>query len=250
MELLRQAKYRLKYNVVKRMPYNKGYCPLCEAPTFFIECGSWLRDQYICHTCGSIPRNRALVQALNFFFPDWKELTIHESSPGGVLSDYLERNAKGYSSSHYYQDIPRGQYSGKFRSEDLSQLTFPDNSFDLFITSDVFEHVMEPARAFREIARVLKPGGAHLFTMPWYPQLKQSVQRAKMEGDSFVYLQEPVYHGNPIDETGSLVTYDWGLDFPELIHKESGLYTTIYIQRDRKYGIDGAFLEVFKSVKL
>jgi ubiquinone/menaquinone biosynthesis C-methylase UbiE len=62
--------------------------------------------------------------------------------------------------------VPRGQYKGEHRSEDLRALTFPDQSFDLFITSDVFEHVFEPEKGFGDIARVLKPGGMHIFTMP------------------------------------------------------------------------------------
>ncbi|MEO5999931.1 MAG: hypothetical protein ABIN89_24045, partial [Chitinophagaceae bacterium] len=88
--------------------------------------------------CNSIPRNRAFVNTLNIFYPSWKQLTIHESSPGGPLSDYLKKQAKGYTSSHYFEDTPRGKYKGEHRSEDLSALTFEDNTFDLFITSDVF----------------------------------------------------------------------------------------------------------------
>ena len=44
-------------------------------------------------------------------------------------------------------------------------MTFENESFDLFITQDVFEHVMTPNKAFKEIERVLKPGGAHVFTV-------------------------------------------------------------------------------------
>ncbi len=32
------------------------------------------------------------------------------------------------------------------------------------LTQDVFEHLFDPAAAFREIARTLQPGGAHVFT--------------------------------------------------------------------------------------
>ncbi|MGQ0519368.1 class I SAM-dependent methyltransferase, partial [Bacillus sp. D-CC] len=50
------------------------------------------------------------------------------------------------------------------RCENLEDMTFQNESFDLFITQDVFEHVMEPKKAFKEIERVLKPGGALLYT--------------------------------------------------------------------------------------
>jgi len=36
----------------------------------------------------------------------------------------------------------------------------------LHLTQDVFEHMFDPAAAFREIVRTLQPGGAHVFTTP------------------------------------------------------------------------------------
>jgi SAM-dependent methyltransferase len=232
-----------------RYKHNTGYCNICEKNTVFIEFGEWLRDYYKCQTCGSIPRNRALVNTMNIFYPFWKELNIHESSPGGPLSEFLEKKAKNYSSSHYYENVPRGSYLGKHRSEDLAQMTFNDNEFDLFITSDVFEHVFEPEKAFREIARILKPGGAHIFTMPWYPDFPVSEKRAFLMNGEIRNLKEPVYHGNPIDEKGSLVTTDWGIDFCDVVFNCSGLCTTIYVKKDRNLGLEGEFMEVFVSRK-
>ena len=230
-------------------PTNSGYCVICEQKTVFIKYEKWLRDNYLCRRCRSIPRNRALVNALNVFYPDWKICSMHESSPGGTLSDYLRNSNKGYTSSHYFDGVRRGEYKDGVRSEDLSSLTFEDDAFDLFITSDVFEHVMEPAKAFSEIARVLKKNGAHVFTMPWYPELQKTTQRAKLEDGKIINLADPVYHGNPISGEGSLVTYDWGRDFVNYIFKSSGLHTTIYLAKDKFLGLEAEFLEVFISVK-
>src|SRR6478609_9472013 len=36
-------------------------------------------------------------------------------------------------------------------------LTFPDNSFDTVVSTEVLEHVPDPQLAFREMYRVLKP---------------------------------------------------------------------------------------------
>jgi SAM-dependent methyltransferase len=46
-------------------------------------------------------------------------------------------------------------------------LPFPDASFDVVLFSEVLEHVDEPVRAVKEIARVLKPGGRLLLTVPF-----------------------------------------------------------------------------------
>jgi SAM-dependent methyltransferase len=43
-----------------------------------------------------------------------------------------------------------------------ARLPFPDDSFDAVLSTDTFEHVMDIEGAFREIGRVLKPGGAFL----------------------------------------------------------------------------------------
>lgn len=229
---------------------NRGYCFICESRTIFIEYGEWLRDQYLCIQCNSIPRNRALIRAIQLFAPDYRNLKIHESSPGNQSSYYLKKNCKFYSDSQYFPGVSTGTTYKGFRCEDLDKLTFPDNTFDLFITSDVFEHIMNPDKAFSEIARVLKPGGKHIFTMPWYPELIQSRRRAKVDDNGVVvHLEEPIYHGNPVSEEGSLVTIDWGLDFCDKVFEFCRMTTTIYVERDRSFGLDGKFPEVFISRK-
>jgi SAM-dependent methyltransferase len=231
---------------------DSGFCPICEKNVRFIKKGEWLRDQYVCFSCGSIPRYRALIDTLKTFYPQYRELHIHESSPNtDASSKFLKNNCRNYSASQYFPDVPRGEYKNGYRSEDLSQMTFPDNSFDLIITQDVFEHVMEPEKAFKEIARVLKPGGAHLFSMPWYGKLERTRRRAEVKNGEIVHLLEPEYHGNPVDrKKGSLVTVDWGRDFTEIIFKASGLHTITYLQKDPRKGIIGDFLEIFVSRKI
>jgi SAM-dependent methyltransferase len=191
-----------------------------------------------------------LLNAAQKFAPNYRELEIHESSPGTQSSKNLKRTCKNYSDSQYFPDIEPGTIHKGFRCENLDKLTFKDNTFDLFVTSDVFEHVMNPEKAFAEIARVLKPGGLHIFTMPWYPELSKSKRRALVNTVGQIeYLEEPVYHGNPVSSDGSLVTFDWGLDFCDKVFQYSGMTTTIYVERNRQFGLDGKFLEVFISRK-
>ena len=42
---------------------------------------------------------------------------------------------------------------------DATRLLFPDASFDLVFSFNVFEHLPDPAATFSEIVRVLRPGG-------------------------------------------------------------------------------------------
>ena len=49
---------------------------------------------------------------------------------------------------------------------DISSLPFPDASFDLVTANMVVEHLADPEPQFREIARVLRPGGHFIFHTP------------------------------------------------------------------------------------
>lgn len=49
---------------------------------------------------------------------------------------------------------------------DLTNLPFPDSTFDLVFSRYVLEHVTEPTSFAQEISRVLKPGGQFLFLTP------------------------------------------------------------------------------------
>jgi hypothetical protein len=64
-----------------------------------------------------------------------------------------------------------------------------------------------------------------------------------------MYLASPDYHGNPIDEDGSLVVTEWGPDLCDFIHRASGLTTTAILIRDMRLGLAGEFCEVFISAK-
>ena len=208
----------------------------------------WLRDQLLCTKCGSIPRWRALHVVLKNEFPDWRTLSIHESSPGGAGSNKLAAECPGYIATHFFPDVPKGGTKDGVRCENLEQQTFASASFDLVVTQDVFEHVLHPASAFAEVARTLKPGGAHVFTIPWYYWQKTRV-RAVSDGDEIRHLLPPEYHGNPIDAAGSLVVTEWGSDFLDYIERCSGLKTTVHHLRDLHQAIDGDFREVFVSRK-
>lgn len=226
-----------------------GYCPICERRTVFVKEGTWLRDQYKCLGCYSIPRWRALIHVLNTHFPNWRDLAIHESSPGGTSSTKIARECKNCVQSYFYPDVPLGSMHGGFRCEDLENQTFPDATFDLVISQDVFEHVLDPARGFSEIARTLKPGGAHVFTAPWYYWKPTLVRAKRDESGQIVHLEKPDYHGNPIDASGSLVVTEWGTDFCEFMDRASGLKTTVIHPYDPRLGLEAEFLDVFISRK-
>jgi len=133
----------------------------------------------------------------------------------------------------------------------LEQLTFQDQSIDLHISQDVFEHIFDPAQAFREIARTLKPGGAHVFTTPLVNKNAPTQWCARRRKDDTIehLIDPPEYHGNPVSAEGSLVTVHWGYDITKYIFDVSGLFTEVIYLDVLDLGIRAEFIEVLITKK-
>ena len=230
---------------------NPGYCTTCDREVQFVARDAWLRDHYLCSNCGSLPRERALMLVIESYFPKWRSVTIHESSPSDRgASKRLARECSRYVPSHLFPDQTPGTVHDGVRCENLEALTFADASIDLHVTQDVMEHVLQPARIFREIARTLKSGGAHVFTVPMVNKGAPSRVRARLDSRGEIsHLEPPVYHGNPISDAGSLVTVDWGFDICRHIHESCGLFTHLIHIDDISKGIRAEYIEVLITFK-
>lgn len=232
---------------------HQGKCPICEMDVTFSAKNQWFRDSLLCSGCGSIPRERALFKVVSDYFPDYRRLSIHESSPANRgASPKLKKDCPNYSSSQFFPNVTLGSIhsSSGFPCENLESLTFPDNSFDIFITQDVMEHIFDPKKAFKEIARVLKPGGAHIFTVPLLNKGKKSeCWASRDENGKIVYHHEAEYHGNPVDAKGALVTMHWGYDIAGYITDTAQTPTTIIMIDDIDLGIRAEYIDVLVSIK-
>ena len=68
-------------------------------------------------------------------------------------------------------ELARSREHGEVRVGRLEQLPWPDASFDLITCLDVIEHTADDRVTLRELARVCRPGGRLLVTVPAYPAL-------------------------------------------------------------------------------
>ena len=132
-------------NLVAFSKSTSGYCHCCRELSSFHSTHVWLRDNYLCIKCGSLPRERHLQYVFDTSFTGWESKEIHESSPSNnLIGQFCGRN---YSCSQ----LPGGDglVSEKIGTlnENLEFLSFQDDTFDLFITKDVLEHVFNPAIA-------------------------------------------------------------------------------------------------------
>jgi len=60
-------------------------------------------------------------------------------------------------------------------SADAYRLPFRGGGFDLVILSEIVEHLEEPAVALREAARVLRPGGTLLLSVPYREEITYQI---------------------------------------------------------------------------
>lgn len=225
---------------------HKGYCPCCDSKVSFVAKDPWLRDHFLCMGCRSIPRERALMHTIEQWYPNWRELQIHESSPGQRgHSIKLKNQAKHYIESQYFPGKVKGDMVNGIAHIDLEDQSFKDSSFDLVITSDVMEHIYEPDKAFKEIYRTLKPGGAHIFSVPIINKHKPTERWANRGPDGEPqFLHEPEWHGNPVDDKGSPVTMHWGFDIVDFINQQTGAECTIEYHNDLSLGIQAEYIEI------
>ncbi len=181
-----------------------------------------------CSRCGAKLRARRIALAVLEQFPGagnpaslrgWlttpaaQGLAIAELNGIDGLHEQLAALHPGLAYAEYRDGVPAGAVVDGTRCESLGGLTYPDAAFDLVLTSETLEHVPDLDRALAEIARVLRPGGLHIFTVPLRRRLARSYRRARpRDGDEPRLLTESVSH--PGGDWGYFVFNELGLDFP------------------------------------
>lgn len=184
------------------------------------------REGSICASCGSNLRSGQLAQAIIDAIkartgaagicldtllddPRVNGLRVAEINSAGTLHPFLAKLP-----SLRYSEF--GSKSATVPSEDMLCLSYADSIFDLVITSETLEHVPDVDVALREIHRVLKPDGLHIFTVPIVWDRPETRQRARLENGKLTCILPPSYHGAPQDNRTDFVVFsEFGADFVE-----------------------------------
>jgi SAM-dependent methyltransferase len=185
-----------------------GRCPIC-GPAVFVRLNR--TDWGVrCARCGGAPNTLLLVESIQTLIGDLLNKQVYVLSAAGPLFEYLRRNCRHLTHSLYSDAVEPGGYVGGVLSQDVQRLTFADESFDLCIHSEVFEHVPDDRAGFREVHRVLKQGGATLFTVPVFDR-DTTLERARIANGHIEHLQPPEYHNDQL--RGSVLAFrDYGRD--------------------------------------
>ncbi len=115
--------------------------------------------------------------------------------------------------SEFTLDAERREWMFPIPFEDVQNLSFGSDSFDLVSTNEVLEHVPSIDEALKDLCRVLRPGGWHVGTVPFGFMSNESIRRAVLnDRNEIEHLLEPEYHGDPMGDSGVLVFETPGWD--------------------------------------
>jgi len=241
-----------------------GFCLPCDKKVSFLvdmqsggqrQAHGWTpnwRERLECPLCRMNNRQRLIATLINQKLSNNKNQNVYfmeQVTPiyNWAISKFKEHNLVG--SEYLGYEYEGGTTVKGIRHEDVENLSFSDSQLDLIVSNDVFEHVPHPAKAFAECARVLKPGGVMLATIPFHSGMDESVIRAQLDNGQAEYLLPEAYHGNPVSADGSLVFTDFGWDILEQMKGAGFSDVSVDAYVSAEFGHFGGGQLVFKLIK-
>lgn len=112
-----------------------------------------------CPFCSSDERTRHLYIYLLALYQKLENKKILHIAPELQLQRFLKASGAEYVDC----DLSRTDVSCR---EDITHLSFSDNTFDYTICMHILEHVLDDQQAISELYRVLKPGGMAIVAVP------------------------------------------------------------------------------------
>jgi SAM-dependent methyltransferase len=180
-------------------------CPLCDRSYFLSLRGDPFMTR--CLSCRATATNLSLIPIIRKHFNDCYEGSVaYELSTYGSTLDWLRRNFDRVITSEFIPGQPLGRKVNGIHNEDVQQLSFESASIDLISSNQVFEHVPDDLRGFKECLRVLKDGGAMVMSLPLFD--RPATQRiATLEHSKVVFIGKPEYHDSRLEGAYSVPVF-------------------------------------------
>ena len=115
----------------------------------------------LCPKCGSLSRDRRLWKLLNEKYLQENKSVLDFSPSRSLFRKWKKTKTVDYTAS---------DLSGDFIADvqfDITNISKPDESYDLIICYHILEHVIEDVKAMKELYRILKPNGTIIIQTPF-----------------------------------------------------------------------------------
>lgn len=210
------------------------------------------RESLICPVTGLNNRLRASIHLMDIELAPYAEDKIFISEQVTPLYSFLkDRYPKLVGSEFLGDDAAPGSVNEQgIRHEDLTRLSFEDDSIDYILSFDCLEHFPDFELAFAECYRSLKPGGRLLWSIPFIGKSLKNVIRAKVESGTIRHILPPEYHGDPVNPAGCLCFTHFGWEMLDQVRAcgFSDAYALVYGSLEYCY-LDTGFQIAFAAVK-
>jgi SAM-dependent methyltransferase len=151
-----------------------------------------------CLRCAANVTNIALIPVIKAHFRNnYLDRVAYELSTYGSTLKWLVRNFANVVTSEFIPGHANGELVKGVLNQDVQALTFADSSLDVVSSNQVFEHVPNDIKGYEECHRVLKPGGAMIFSVPLYDN-PFTQQVATITNGQMVFVGEPEFHDSRI----------------------------------------------------
>lgn len=195
----------------------KGDCPLC-GPTTFL---SLKKDPFLtrCLKCKANITNLSLIPVIkNHFKGIYQGKKAYELSSYGSTLEWLKKYFDEVVYSEYFANLPSRKYYNGILNQDVQNLTFEDECFDVVTSNQVFEHVPNDEQGYFECFRVLKKGGALIFSVPLY-MTEHTEKIAYLDNDQIRFLGRPEYHDSRIGGGAKSAPVFWRLSINDITQR-------------------------------
>ncbi|HWK55201.1 MAG TPA: class I SAM-dependent methyltransferase [Hyphomicrobiales bacterium] len=192
---------------------HRASCPNCKG-NFFL---SLRADPFMtrCLSCLANATNLSLIPVIQQHSEHCRVETAWEMSTYGATLAYLKRQVPRVYESEFFPGIEPGHQVNGILNQDVQNTSFADDTLDLITSNQVFEHVEDDVKGFRECHRILKPGGALICSLPLY-DLPATQQLARISHGKIEHLAPPEYHDSRRGGPGSALCF-WRHSFHDII---------------------------------
>lgn len=157
-------------------------------------------EAFSCPKCDASDRDRLMALYLDEVWPTLDKrqpIQFVDFAPSYPLAQRIKR----YPSIAYRSaDLFRNDVQDRINLTDIS---YPSESVDVFICSHMLEHIPDDRKAMRELRRILKPGGFGLMLVPLVVGVEETIEETAAAPDkSFAYRWKHYGMGDHVRQYG------------------------------------------------